>query len=179
MSDRFPGEITVGGTVPKELCEEFCRELNLAGGEVVGFGRPARKQFFRNWRDVTDNLGDDGLLRLSNDEAAYGMFEELEKFLVRYGIAFDRRSDAKYGYDAEDVSFRPGMKKPVVCLADQGGNPMVPLSDLKPIAKRLDRLATESPRTVSGFATAVRNLAKRLRKTLPPEIPPLTKVGIK
>jgi hypothetical protein len=179
MSDRFPGEIRIGGAVPKKSREEFCRELNLAGGAVGGFGSPTRKQFFRTWRDVTDNLGNDGLLRLSNDEAACGMFEELEEFLVRHGIAFDRRSDAKYGYDAESVSFRPGMKKPVVRFADQGGNPMVPLKDLTPIAKRLDRLATKPPRTVSGFATAVRNLNARLRKTLPPEIPPLTKLEIK
>jgi hypothetical protein len=179
MSDRFPGEITVGGTISKKLCEEFCWELNLAGGEVGGFGSPTRKQFFRNWRDVTDNLGDDGLLRLSNDEAAYGMFEELEEFLVKHGIAFDRRSEAGYGYDAENVSFRPGMKKPVVCFADQGGNPMVPIGDLKPLVGSLRRLVKVPPATVKEWRKAIEVVCKRLDRVLPPDVPPLTKLEIK
>ena len=179
MSDRYPGKIFIGGVIPKDLCDEFCTALNLAGGQVGGFGTPVRLQFFRNWRDVTDNLGDDGLLRLSNDEAAYGMFEELEDFLVEHGIAFDRRSDAKFEFDAENVSFRPGMKKPVVCLANQNGQPMVPYNDLKPLVGSLRRLVKVPPGTVKEWRKAIEVVCKRLDRVLPPDVPPLTKLEIK
>src|SRR5581483_815343 len=48
------------------------------------------------------------LLRLCDDQARWGRFEQLEDFLVGHGISFDRSSDGKFEYDPELVVFRPG-----------------------------------------------------------------------
>jgi hypothetical protein len=76
-------------------------------------------------------------LDVGDDEARYGEFDELEPFLIRHGIAFDRRTDAKYEYDGVLVQFRPGMEEPHVGTATQDGEPVVPKTDLEPIRDHL------------------------------------------
>ena len=53
------------------------------------------------------------------------MFEELEAFCVKHGIAFDRHSDARYEFDAENVSFRTGMKEPVSIPSNNDGEDII------------------------------------------------------
>jgi hypothetical protein len=82
---------------------------------------------------------DTDVLRAGHDEARYGSFDDLEAFLVRHGIAFDRQSDAKYEHDGRLVRFRPGMGQPHQSLATQAGVPVIEVEDLRPIQEVLQQ----------------------------------------
>jgi hypothetical protein len=102
-------------------------------------------------------------LNVGDDEALGGAFPDLENFLVRHGIAFDRRSDAKYEYDAEIVFFRRGMAEPGWVRATQNGQPVVLLEQLQ-TARQLLR---------AGSYVAAQRELDALMDQLPP-LPPLT-----
>ena len=56
---------------------------------------------------VNRDLEEDGAIGFWDDDAAWGEFPDLEDALKEIGIAFDRKSDAKYEYAAKVRSYRP------------------------------------------------------------------------
>jgi len=66
-----------------------------------------------------------GVLNFCDDQAVNGMFEETEEFCVKNDIGYDRQSDHYCEYDAERVSFRPGMNHPVIIYTDSRGEEIV------------------------------------------------------
>ena len=113
MADYFAGEIRIGGKLPADLLEEFLGELNSSGAKVGGYdGAPVA---CKNAEELRHALDENGHLFLVNDEARYGMFEELEDFLCEHDIPYDRHSDARFEWDAENVTFRPGMERRWKC----------------------------------------------------------------
>jgi hypothetical protein len=76
-------------------------------------------------------------LLLADHEATWGSFDLLEAFLVNHGIAFDRQSEGKFGFDAELVQYRPGMKKPLVRMTSQNNKPVIEVRALLPIKKAM------------------------------------------
>ena len=132
MSDRFPGLVEIGGPIPRWLVPPLLARVQAAGlrwnwcEDEVAANTP--EELLEELRQH-----DSPVLSVGDDEALGGMFESLEEFLVEQGIAFDRRSDAKYEYDGEIVFFRLGMKRPGWCLATQDGEPTIRLDDLQPI----------------------------------------------
>jgi hypothetical protein len=119
MSDRFPGEITIGGKLPAALLDEFLGEVTSTGASVGGYDGPAFD--CKNADDLCQALDTDRHLVLADAEASYGQFEELEAFCVKHGLPFDRHSDAKYEFDSVNVRFRPGMNRPVEVPSDNCG----------------------------------------------------------
>ena len=85
-------------------------------------------------------LDEKGHLVLADVEARFGMFEDLEAFCVEHGIPFDRHSDARYEFDAENVMFRPGMKSPLVISSNNAGDDLFNAEAIRPVAKELARL---------------------------------------
>ena len=65
----------------------------------------------------------------SDDQARYGQFEELEKFLRQHDIHFDRKSDTKYEYDGETVIFRGD--KEFTFFSTQEGNLLVSYDSIR------------------------------------------------
>lgn len=109
MGERMPAEILIGGQVPAALVPQLCAAIS-ASGASLDWGDPCFQP--RAAQDLLDNCtahDEAWLLQLCDAEASYGEFKELEAFLVAHGIAFDRFGDAKYEFDAEWVSFRPGI----------------------------------------------------------------------
>jgi len=90
MGERFWGSICIGGDVPKWLVPRIHEMIieNFDPYEV----------------DSTFEEGDD--FHAGNSEASYGRFEELEEFLVRHRIFFDRSSDHYSEWDAGLVQYR-------------------------------------------------------------------------
>ena len=175
MADHFPGEITIGGKVPADLLEAFLGELNSAEAKVGGYdGADAA---FQSARELREALNNDGHLFLVDDQAQCGMFEDLEAFCVKHGIAFDRHSDAKYEYDAENVYFRPGMKEPESVPSNNDGEALLRVETIRPVAKELARLVTTTL-TREKVLAAAKKVIRHLNSLLPPEVEPLPPLEI-
>lgn len=144
MSDHFPGEITIGGDIPRRLLNELAERI---ASESVSI----------DWQYALDQAAVGAAIetaaergetvRFTNDEAPCGQFENLENWLTRHGIDFDRHSDARYEYDGENVHGR-GRKRPVIMKSDQSGNDLVGAEEVRKILagqssphRRLARIA--------------------------------------
>jgi hypothetical protein len=172
MSDLIPATIEIGGDIPRRLVEGLC--------EAIGVDRPCLRGLL-TWpqgeADLLKGVGDSGTLVLQDDEARLGEFDAIERFCVENQVAFDRHSEARYDYNAENVSFRPGMKEPQVNMATADGDDFVLVSDLRPLVEQaweseefLDRGVVpprdENKRVPLDFLRAVKNL-------LPDKVPPV------
>jgi hypothetical protein len=174
MADWFPGEITIGGRVPATLEAELAKAVAATGGLVGGYeGSP----FDPDAQRLTEALDGNGHLFLVDDQARYGQFEELEAFCVKHGVAFDRHSEAKHEYDAENVHFRPGMKEPVSVSSNSDGNELLGVERIRPLAKELAQAATGRLSKDKLMATVTKTI-RALNRLLPPEVDPLPPLEI-
>ena len=117
-------------------------------------------------------LDENGHLFLADNQARFGMFEELEGFLCEHGIPFDRHSDARYEFDAENVRFRPGMDRPLEVPSNDAGDNLMDVDMIRPVAKELARLAA-GKLTHDKLLAAVQEASGKLNEVLPPEVEPL------
>ena len=135
MSDHFPAEITIGGSIPRRLLDKLAGMIASEGVSI-------------DWQYALDQAGVRAAIetaaakgetvRFTDDEACYGQFDDLENWLTSHGIDFDRHSDARYEYDGENVYGR-GRKRPVIMTADQSGKDMVGADEIRKI------LASQAP----------------------------------
>jgi hypothetical protein len=100
---------------------------------------------------------------LKDDQATNGCFEELEDWLGEHGIPFDRHSDGHCELDAENVSFRPGMKEPAVHYATNSGEGLFPRAKAEAA-----RDALKAGRNAEALTILEEELGGRV-----PELPPL------
>jgi hypothetical protein len=135
MSDRFPAEITIGGNIPRRLLDELAGMIASEGVSL-------------DWQYALDQAGVRAAIetaaakgetvRFTDDEAAYGQFDDLENWLTSHGIDFDRHGDARYEYDGENAYGR-GRKRPVIVNADQSGKDLVSAVETRKV------LASQAP----------------------------------
>jgi hypothetical protein len=159
VSDHFPGEIRIGGPIPRAALKALVRAAAQEGASLEGYGGPAAdrdalRQAFREGAIVT----------LYDDQARYGEFDGLEAFLVRHRIHFDRHSEAFCEYNAEIVSYRGGQEA-VALPADQSGHIMLCWEEVVGI---LDDSALDD----GGKVGAIRRLVAR------PETEPLAPIRL-
>ena len=170
MGEYYPAEIRIGGNLPARLLEGFLSEIASAGVSVGGFDGPALD--CKTADDLRQALDDQGCLVLADDQASYGQFEGLEAFCLRHGIPFDRHSDAHYEFDAENVYFRPGMKRPAQVSSNNCGDDLMATDEVRTVAKALVRLA-KAKLTKEKLLAAVAKAGRKLKRLLPPEVEPL------
>lgn len=181
MSDYMAAEIHIGGKVPRSVAQALCQVLNESGASLEWGDRPFHPQ-------STDDLlsarwGDTGgplLLRLYDDQARWGEFDTLERFLREHDIPYCRWSDGKYECDPEVQAFHPDCGL-VSWLTNHERHPMVLVSQLTPIVDQLTKLLEDMKQ---GEAEAVEVLTQietardSLRDELPPTVPPLETLEI-
>jgi len=144
MSDRFPAEITIGGSIPRRLLDELA-------GMIASEGVSLDWQYALDKADVRTAIeaaaGRGQSVRFTDDEALCGQFEDLESWLTSRGINFDRHGDARYEYDGENAYGR-GRKRPVIRNSDQSGEDLVSGKEVRRI------LASQAPadRTLTRIA---------------------------
>lgn len=130
MSDYFPGEITIGGSIPRRLLTGLAGEIENAG-VAQGYGGVVVNAVLA--REILEQqAADGGTAYFCNDQARFGQFEELEGWLTRHGIDFDRHSDARYEWDAENVYGR-GRKAPVTVSSNTGGKDLADAEEIEVI----------------------------------------------
>ncbi len=146
MADHFPGEIHIGGPIPRSLLKKLLRAAVDEGVSVEGYGSPdADAEALRK------AFQEGAIVHLYADQARYGMFAVLEQFLVDHRIHFDRHSEAFCEYNAEVVRYRGG-KEAVVLPADQNGHVLLGRED---IAAVLEDTLLEAPAKVEAIRRLV------------------------
>ena len=135
MSDHFPGEITIGGSIPRRLLNKLA-EMIASEGVSIDWQYAIDQAAIRAAIETAAAKGE--TVRFTDDEASYGQFEDLENWLTSHGIDYDRHSDARYEYDGENVHGR-GRKRPVVMSASQSGYDMVGADEIREILAGKDQ----------------------------------------
>src|SRR4051812_16084933 len=107
MSERMTAEILIGGPVDASLVARVIDKI-VAQGVVVGWEEePFCADSAAELLALAQKSEQAGLLHFVDHQATWGAFAELEAFLCRHGIAFDRSTEAKFEYEGELVQFRP------------------------------------------------------------------------
>lgn len=161
MADYFPAIILIGGTLAGGRVTDLFEGAIEDGVTTLDDGPIGDEAEFRALIDGSGPLG------LLNADAPYGKLPALEAVCRELGLTFRRESDARYEFEAEIVSWAPGMKQPRRTAGSQDGTAMIPVETIR---KLLDAPATSTTDTVA-----------RIRATLaghePVEVPPLVLVG--
>ena len=128
MGDYFAGEIEIGGPVSRS-------ELNELIDLIVDEG--LKEDYSDTWtRDkLVKAFATQDTVRLTDDQASYGEFPELEEFLVEHKISFNRHSDARYEYDATNLYYRgeETIGEAAVFFSTQEGHDLIPVETIEKI----------------------------------------------
>jgi len=178
MADYVSAHITLGGRVPAQIGDKLCQAIAQEGlaldwcESVFCPGTP--DDMLEARREIDDAL----VLRLYDDQVAWGEFQELEKFLVRHRIAFDRFNEGKYDISPGLVQYRPSLGK-FNFACDAQGRVLVPASPLWEVQGLL-RGAHSALREglVSQSRLTLTDALRQLRKHLPRQLPPLTMLEV-
>jgi hypothetical protein len=173
MSEPIPAEILIGGRVRRDLVGKLSKAIRdqrmaLEWGDARF--EPETAEELLSACQAKERVR---VLWLRDDQANYGEFRQLEAFLVGAGIAFDRRSNATFQFDAEVVQFRPGTT-PIKYPSDSGGRPFVPAATMTSIAKAIDQAAdTAEGQTSLELLRRLRGLQQLVNEHMPRALPPL------
>jgi hypothetical protein len=170
MADRMSAEIWIGGKFPRSLLEEFpVSDLNVDWDNT--------RLTSSAETGILAARDEAGLLHFANVEAAWGEFEDLEKWLREHDIPFRRRSEGKYEYAPELVEFRPDLKgkrnRDVYAITSPEGAPMVFVSEVEEVTTRMAKLARDRKRSATQRLQAWEKLFHKLTLVLPTKLPPL------
>ncbi len=178
MSEPIPAEITIGGKLPEFLVLPFCQVIQVQSVSLEwgdAWFQPATAD------DLLSACSDwDGqqVLVLRDDQANYGEFVLLERFLIEHNLSFDRRSEPRFEYPAQRVAFRPG-QQPSVIPVSSDGEPIVRLAALTPVQALLDSALVKQK---AGLHRAALRLLEQAAKDFAAALPslpsPLTSLEI-
>lgn len=181
MSDRYPAQIRIGGQVsrtaksksyPDETVFEALLGAIAASGVSSEYGDAPVEP---NAENALLDLVEDGWLRLCDDQAVNGEIPELEEFCREEGIPYNRNCCAYGGYPGEDVTWLPGMKKPLTILETDDGHEQVDGAEVRRALVLLRQYIDWVINSVgietqtSRVATAARDSAMQLLERLCPE----------
>jgi hypothetical protein len=163
MSERFPTEIAIGGPVGRKKSPALIQKLNEEELQHEwGSGRiPIKSE-----EDLLSYRNSQGELWLCDEERSWGEFDELEEFLVKNGIGFNRRHCANAAYSGELAQFRKGMKSPCVEIASDD---RTLFADMESVAAIRDKLRANPAKR--GIRKALKDLDALCAAV---DIPPLS-----
>jgi hypothetical protein len=181
MADTMAAEIHIGGKVRRSVAQALCKTITESGASLEWGGGPCHP----NTQDDlllarSAKTGEPLVVKLYDDQARGGEFEELETFLREHGIPYRRWSEGKYECDAEAAAFHPQSGQ-LSWLTNHDRHPIVLASELAPIEAKLTNLLKMVKR---GRAEPVKVLARiedireGLRAKLLPAVPPLEPLEI-
>lgn len=163
--DMLMAEIKIGGEIPTVLVTGLCQAIADNGMKVV-WGGPAIEP--EGSHDLLALLSVAGLLSLGDNNVPWGRFDILEKFLVKYGIDFDRTCTGTHEYDAEIVRYRSHLDDTILEIANADGDPIVMAADLAPIKATLD--AAKRSQSSDELFEALQLAQEQLRIAMPREL---------
>jgi hypothetical protein len=163
MSDRIATEIRIGGPVRRSLVPDLIDAIEREElEEEWGMALP----HLENEQDLPKRVSGARFLQFYATDALWGSLTDLETFLTKNSIAFDRHHGPYGEYSGETRRYRPGMKEPVSCLADDGGNFLIEAGAVAEVRRCLRR--------TRGQKAVQRALRKLDRLLAGADIPDLT-----
>lgn len=168
MSDYLAAQLTIGGCISRALAPRLCKLITHAGLSLDWGEAPLEPASVEELLAARRTIDGDWLLQLADDDAPYGSFPDLEAFLMKHEIPFDRQTDAGHGYDACLVTYRPRTGK-TEWLATSHGQPAVmasPLWELEAQLQALARTVLKAPRNVAHYQAQL--ALSSLRQCVPP-----------
>lgn len=159
--DRYYATIEFGGALRRDQLDELADAIVLSEAKADE-GQPP----FRTRQEVLDWLAVDGrhqaAVRLQDDEAPRGCFEELERTLMRLKLTWKRDSEVACGEPAGVAFWRPPWRKPRTLETNVRQEPTVTVT----VLRRMLRL--KDPRAIAD------TLQRLVNQHYVPTIPPLT-----
>jgi hypothetical protein len=181
MADYMAAEIHIGGKVRHSVAEALCEEIAASRASLEWGGGPCRPNTPADLlRDRSADTGEPLVLKLYDDQARGGVFEDLETFLQEHGVQFRRWSEGRFEYDAEAVAFDPQTGQSS-WLTDHAQHPIVLVSQLAPIEAKLTTLLERMKRgkaEAEDVLARIEDIREGLRAELPPTVPPLEPLEI-
>ncbi|MBL8828169.1 MAG: hypothetical protein JNM18_14410, partial [Planctomycetaceae bacterium] len=113
------------------------------------------------------------VLRLCDEQARWGEFDDIETFLMQESLPFRRYSEGDYSCSPELVYSYPGLgRKSIVTNLDR--QPVIIAADVEQVLGKLAQATTPGStiRRATLFSV-VRQAGRQLRELLPETIPPL------
>ena len=104
MGDYYSAQLTIGGNINSSILPELASIIEQEGMVDDSSYELSESEAIQAIHDAANSKQ---TLTLRNSEARNGTFEELESFLVKNRIAFDRSCDAYCEYDGEVNMYRP------------------------------------------------------------------------
>jgi hypothetical protein len=176
MADRMAADIEIGGKVRRSVAEALCKVINESGTSLEWGGGCFQPETINDLLAARCDDGDNPrVLKLFDDQARWGEFEELEKFLREHEITYCRHSEGKYEFTPEAAGYLPQLG-PVVWLTDHERWPILLASEVRPVETQLARVVRSMERGKATMATLTRRIKtslKLLRAALPPDVPAL------
>ena len=170
MADHLSTVIWIGGDIPQQLVPALCQIIREEEVALDWGTRPFQPQ---TAEDLLAPVPQGETLGLYHERAAWGCFEQLEKFLEKHRIAFRRRCEGRPEHASQLVEYRPVCGS-VTLETNAGGYPVVRALNLAPVEHLLEAaLDVADNQPASRLLSLVRTALKVLREQLPPEVPPL------
>lgn len=169
-SSKLKGETIMGNWIYCEYC--------IGGVISIKQDKAIRKlagEHADQWQlypetDPGDRDADEKMyLVINNAEANDGYIPEIEDYLIKEKISFNRYTEGKYDASPRIVYFRPelGMREPMGMPTDHQFRPIVLRDQIKKLLDILDE--DEDPKTLS----------KAIRALVGDDIPPLEEVAVR
>lgn len=174
MSEPMPAQIWIGSRLPAAMVACLCAAICRQGLSTDWGDGPFRPETAEDLLDACKPQQSGAtLLWLCDDQAHWGQFPSLERFLEEHEIPYSRLSSGRDEYDPQRVEFRPTIGR-VELDTNSGGQPVV-------LASRLAEVRSDLGQAINAIRTGVPETAVRiletcrqlLSRTLPPQIPPL------
>jgi hypothetical protein len=166
MSDYLAAQITIGGCISRALAPRLCK-LVQAAGLLLDWEEPFAPETAEDLLAGRRAIDGEWALQLTDLDAPYGAFPDLEIFLTQHEIPFDRQSDPGHGYDGALVIYRPGAG-PTQFVATSSGEPAIqlqPVWHLEVRVRDLARLVGQAPRR--ELRDLLRQILKQFEETVP------------
>lgn len=163
--DTLTAEIKIGGEIPSILVMGLCQAIADNGMRVECDGPAIEPE---GSHDLLALLSVAGLLSLGDNNVPWGRFDILEKFLVEYGIDFDRTCTGTHEYDAEIVRYRSYLDSPELEITNADGDPIVVAADLSSVKATLD--SAKRTQSSDELFEALQLAQEQLRIAMPREL---------
>jgi len=171
MADTMSAHITLGGRVPRSLVPELCQVIRNQSASLDWDQELFEPKTEADLLAACSSAEGATPLFLCDHGVAWGEFAELQEFLVKHQLPFDRHHDSKYEISSELLRFRPDMgsfhfltnsDERIVVLAE---NMLPALALLKQVQRNLRRGAIQEAEPL------VRQCLATLKEHLPPDLP--------
>lgn len=139
MADYMAAEIWIGGSIPKKLVRKLCDAIAGEGAALEWGDARFEPTAGKDLADAVRDVEGVPLFWLCYERARYGKFSELELFLEKHGIPFDRASEGTCEFDPDLVQFRPGMPFPLTFATNRARQRVVERKEVQAILAILER----------------------------------------